>query len=300
MAALELRPMSIGDILDTSFRLYRDRFGAFLTIVLLAYVPFGLLFAVFQTVVGFQQQQNPFSAALRQQQAFPQVAQGGPIELVMVSPQIGGGQFDPDAVATAPDPAVAIASGIGVFLFAVIVMPLCQGALAHNISAAYLNEELTAGQSYARAWPKLFRLLGASFLVGISVMFGVCLLVVGAVIFGLWFMLVSPIVMLEDHGAVASLGRSRELMRGNLGKGMLLGIVVVLIGAVFQFAVGFALGVVPWPHPFFAAFLGAVIPAVIVPVQLAPSVLLYYDIRIRKEAFDLNRLAEQLGRLANP
>jgi hypothetical protein len=135
-------------------------------------------------------------------------------------------------------------------------------------------------------------------LVGLAVAFGFCLLVVGAVIFGLWFMLVSPVVILENHGAIASLKRSRELMRGNLDKGFKLGLAVLLIGAVFQLAVGFAVGMVPWPHPFLASFVGTVIPAVIVPVQLAPSVLLYYDIRIRKEAFDLTRLAEQLGRPA--
>ncbi len=294
MTALELRPMSIGDILDTSFRLYRARFGTFLVIVLIAYVPFGLVNALFQTAIGMQQQ-NPFAPGMRGEIVQPAESS---VALALIRPQFGGGQIDPDAVATAPDPAMAIAGGVGFFLFAVIVMPLCQGALAQNISAAYLNEDLSAGESYGRALPKLFRLLVASMLVGLAVAFGFCLLVVGAVIFGLWFMLVSPVVILENNGAIASLKRSRELMRGNLDKGFKLGLAVFLIGAVFQLAIGFAVGMVPWPHPFLASFVGTVIPAVIVPVQLAPSVLLYYDIRIRKEAFDLTRLAEQLGRPA--
>jgi hypothetical protein len=32
MEAVELRPMGIGDILDTSFKLYKSRFAAFLII----------------------------------------------------------------------------------------------------------------------------------------------------------------------------------------------------------------------------------------------------------------------------
>ncbi len=42
----EFRPMSIPDILDTTFRLYRDRFVTFLLIALVVYVPYSLLAAL--------------------------------------------------------------------------------------------------------------------------------------------------------------------------------------------------------------------------------------------------------------
>ena len=50
MATHELRPMGIGDILDTTFRLYRQRFLTFLLIALVVYVPYALLIALFQPV----------------------------------------------------------------------------------------------------------------------------------------------------------------------------------------------------------------------------------------------------------
>src|ERR1043165_8625181 len=42
-ARADLRPMNIGDILDAAFRLYRQRFATFVTIVLVAYTPYALL-----------------------------------------------------------------------------------------------------------------------------------------------------------------------------------------------------------------------------------------------------------------
>ena len=39
----DFRPMSIPDILDATFRLYRDRFVTFLLIALIVYVPYSLL-----------------------------------------------------------------------------------------------------------------------------------------------------------------------------------------------------------------------------------------------------------------
>ena len=47
MKALELRPMGIGDILDATFRLYRQRFLTFLIIALVVYVPYALLLTFF-------------------------------------------------------------------------------------------------------------------------------------------------------------------------------------------------------------------------------------------------------------
>ena len=47
MAAQQLRPMGIGDILDVTFRLYRQRFLTFLLIALVVYVPYALLLAAF-------------------------------------------------------------------------------------------------------------------------------------------------------------------------------------------------------------------------------------------------------------
>ena len=54
-------------------------------------------------------------------------------------------------------------------------------------------------------------------------MLGFVLLIVPGIIFSLWFYVLVPVVVLEGVTGTAALGRSRELMRGNLGKAFLVG-----------------------------------------------------------------------------
>jgi hypothetical protein len=174
-------------------------------------------------------------------------------------------------------------------------MPLCAAALVHNISASYLGEDLTAGQSYARAAPRLLPLLGTQMLSTLVILLGLILLVVPGVIFSLWFLVIAPVVILERKAVTSALGRSRELMRDNLGKGFMLGFVVGILSAILGFALGLLTSFVPWPHPTINAFVQTVLQALLLPIQTAPWILLYYDLRIRKEAFDLQMLAETLS-----
>lgn len=260
MQAVELRPMGIGDILDTAMRLYIRRFVPFLVIVLIAYVPYSFLDAA--VTLGDDPPFGPESAP----------GQGGPLEGAGLGTVIGA---------------------LLVFLFfALVVIPLCQGALIHNISASYLGQEIGAVESYRRAFPRLVRLWIANILVGLAVVVGIILLVVPAVIFSLWFMLTTAVVMLENQSASGSLGRSRELMRGNLGKGFLLLLAVMLLYIIYAIVVGAILGMVPWPSAFLQTFvLNLLIQMPILPLQLAAIILLYYDLRIRKEGFDMQQLA---------
>lgn len=259
----ELRPMDVGDILDVTFRLYRARFVQFVTIALVVYVPLAVVNAFFQLQVQ-------------------SLEEGGPMRPEEALPVLG-----------------ALCGTMMLVLFLALVFgALCSGALVHNISSAYLGEELGSWESYVRAAPRLLRLLGAQIVVSLAVMVGLFLCVVPGIIFMLWFWLIAPVVMLEDRGAIASLERSRELMRGNLGKGFVLLLVVFLLTAAIQGAIAGVLYVVLKPYPFFHYFVQNVLQAFVVPIQLAPAILMYYDLRIRKEAFDLEQLAAGLGRPA--
>jgi len=257
MQAAELRPMGIGDILDTTFHLYRKKFVPFMVIVLVAYVPYSLIIGAV------------ISAGVQ--------AEGEP-----------------------PDPAALLGLSLMTLLFAAVVIPLCQGALVHNISAGYLGERLGAAQSYRRALPKVLTLLLANILYVIVVAIGFVLLVVPGVIFTIWFMLTTTVVMLENHGATGSMGRSRELMRGNLGKGLMLLVLIVILQLVYSGILEYVLDAMPWPSMFWRHFIGNLGQVPILPIQLAPLILLYYDLRIRKEGFDLQQLAAAVESAAQP
>jgi hypothetical protein len=269
--------MGIGDILDETFRLYRQRFFTFLLIALVVYVPYGLLMAAFQTVVAAQV-------------AEPVIRVETPLHQLRVAPRP---VFNPVAL---------VAMGIGVLVVAIVLMPLCSAALVQNISGTYLGEKLTAGQSYARAAPRLIGLLCTNFLAAIVIGLGFFMLIVPMFIFILWFLVLVPVVVLEGKAGPAALGRSRELMRGNIGKGFLIALLVAIIGGTIGGIMGGFIGaltsIIPLPYPAIRSVIETAVQAVVLPIQTAPWTLLYYDLRIRKEAFDLQKLAETMGPVA--
>lgn len=251
-AGEDLRPMGIGDILDTTFRLYRNHFATFVLIALVVYVPYAVV-DVLLIASLVDEQPQPLPTA--------EVADG-----------------------------VALAGFLAMALLFVVVFPLCQGALVHKISAGYLGESIGAVEAYRRALPRLLRLIWANILAGVVIMVGFIFFIVPGIIFSLWLMLVTTVVMLEDGGAMDALKRSRELMRGNLGKGFLLLLVITLLSIGYTLVTEL-LAVPLAAVPLLDVFVVNLLAALILPITTAPIILLYYDLRIRKEAFDLERLA---------
>jgi hypothetical protein len=254
--------MGVGDILDTTFRLYRQRFLTFLLIALAVYIPYAILMGLFET--------------------------SGPAFTAGTGPSAAP-KFNPVGFSL---------QMIGVAFFSLIMFPLCLAAMVQNISASYLGEKLSAGDSYARAMPRVLPLLGTQFMVGVVIMIGFLLFFVPGILFSLWFYVFIPVVLLEGVAGFRAMSRSRELMRGNLGKAFTLGFVVSLLGLIFGWALQSVAKFIPWPHPALATFSLSILPALWLPIQTAPSILLYYDLRIRKEAFDLQKLSETLNQPA--
>ncbi len=138
---------------------------------------------------------------------------------------------------------------------------------------------------------------------------GLLLLIVGMILFAFWIAFITQVFVIEDKRYFQAIWRSRFLV----GKGvwaelivlwMILGFLVLLI----QGAVGLALGAplfFMWQDPDAAVPAGvfvvyAVLQSFVMPIGLVAMVLLYYDSRIRKEGFDLEQLARQMGKQIPP
>lgn len=257
MAALNFKPMGIGEILDTTFRLYREKFLTFLAISLTVYLPVSVVVALIEV-------------------------------------------WGKNAEAGAPTPEVnlplMIAGGAGYFLFALLVFPLCTAAIVQTISGAYLGEEINSTSAYKLALPRLFPLLIANLLTTVLVTVGYIMCLVPGVIFTFWFWLVPTIVILEGIGPVASMKRSKSLMKGNVNKAFGLGLVIGILMVLLSLGIAFLIGLLPISNAFIPSFLNSLSQALILPFSAGSIVLLYYDLRIRKEAFDLEQLAADFGR----
>jgi hypothetical protein len=301
----ELKPMEVGDILDTAFRLYKERFAVFATIAAVVYLPYALLVAA---ITSWARSMMPTPAvspgglggiwSMLERPRIPLAAVVSEVHLLSLRapPFSGVGAVSPLVLI-----AGAVGSMIGLLVFLSLVYPLCTGALLVNISAGYLGEELGAAESYSRVFKKLGILLWAQFLVMLVVFAGLCVCVVPGIIASLWFMLVPAVALLETTDqASAVLGRSRALMADNLGKGFRLGFVVWLLSMVVTLGGSAILRLVPWPIAFIGDFLENILGALVIPLSIGVVVLFYYDLRIRKEGFDLQHLASRMGGLSRP
>ena len=254
-------PMGIGGILDRAFQLYRQNFIRFLTIVAIVYVPITL------------------------------------ISLLLVRVQV--------AAATEGGAAVLLAS-LPLLILAIVGQALCAGALIKSVSGTYLGEPISVGEAYKAVLPKLLSLIGAAIVVGLLVGVGLLLLIVPGIIFLLWYILTTQVIVIEDMTAFPGMSRSKQLVAGNLGKVFALGVVVFIIVWIISFAFGQLGGAIagmaenPTRDQIVRAMtiqtlISQVGSILVAPITAAVWILAYYDLRIRKEGFDLEMLARAMG-----
>jgi len=75
--------------------------------------------------------------------------------------------------------------------------------------------DLSLGETVSAATPFLWPVAGASILAGIAITIGLALLIVpGLWLITIWAVIV-PVIVIERSGALASFGRSRDLVRGH-------------------------------------------------------------------------------------
>jgi hypothetical protein len=201
---------------------------------------------------------------------------------------------------------------------------LLTGVLTVVLSRAVLGQEIDAKQAWAQARPRLLRLVGVTVLVFVMVAVaggvllgpGIVLALVGApdvaiglalvvgiplfFCFALYlyvaFALAPAIVVLEKQPVVASLRRSRRLVKGAWWRTFGILLLVNIIAGIFLFAAYIAGGAgTGFDHfnpytlaPLIISGVGAVIGAAITwPFTAVASALIYIDRRMRREGLDL-------------
>lgn len=269
MAEREFKPMGVGDILDLGVRLYRSNFGRFLGVAAVVYVPLALLAALVQGVVTARMQ-----AAL----------EVGPEAVAEVGPGlIVGGVL------------VGAAAGVVSFLGTLLV----NAALIRTVSEAYLGRVVGIGETYGFVVRRLGTIIWASILTSVIVAVGFILLVVPGIIFMLWFAFVTQVVVVEGTNAVGALKRSRALASGNLGKIFILGLILWVAAVVVAGIFGWVSALIVQGPGAGAVVLRTLLDRtgtlLLQPFVSACWILLYYDLRIRKEGFDLEMMVRSLG-----
>jgi hypothetical protein len=279
-AILTLRPLSLGELLDRAIRLYRANFLTFIGIIAVVYVPLMVL----QTAAT-----------------------------TLLTSSMLTGISTPDELFTNYAYWIGLLSTIvlGLVQF-VLVQGIATGALTRAVADNYLGKKTGILDAYRGIGKSWLTLVGALLFLGI--------LLIGLAIWSIvpcigWFTglgmilfmltainpLVPPAVVLENQGAIDAVRRAWSLARRRfwpvLGYIFVLylfslivvngpaGIANVLLAQVFQ-----SLGD-PTMQLVLTSIIQGLVSLVFIliyyPVQMTAFTLIYFDLRVRTEGFDL-------------
>lgn len=190
-------------------------------------------------------------------------------------------------------------------VFSIVASCIAWGAITIAVSDICLGNKPSIARSYQNiSSSALGRLLVASVLQALCLAIGFVLCVIPGVIAMLWFMFTPPAVILEGLGGTKALQRSKKLAQGYLGRNFLVLVLLMIIGGVVGGLVGGIFGVLvellrQMLHIQAAFLLRTVVVATSTlgaSFSIVAMILLYYDLRVRKEAYDAAALAEDLRR----
>lgn len=272
MAEWELRPLSLGEILDRTFTLYRRNFLLFLGITA---IPHLLTLGVNIAQVMFAKLPN------------------------VPRPPVVSEQFQAHAT-SAGVVALGIIGAIVGFVAYMLVYLFSQGGTIYAVSDLYLGRQATIGGALKKMWGQLGNLLGVTILNGLAILGAMILLVIPGIYVACRLITCVPAALLEDLGASESLGRSWELTRDNAGRSFLIYLLYfsILYGIMMVFVIPFTVIVAMFPKDptimrasMILMQVGGFAASVFVtPFLLIATSVFYYDLRVKKEAFDLQMM----------
>ena len=248
------RPMGIGEILSTAFQLYQRHWRTLLAIAAVVVVPFTLV----QYLLGDQVRTR--------------------------------GEVTSNGVVETATWAVGIA-GLVAALAAVVMFLVLTGAITRAVAAEVAGEDPSVEQSYRFGFHRLGSVLLVSVLVGLAIIGGLILFIIPGIYIGVRLAVSIEALVVEGRRGTQAMGRSWELVGGHwwhafgtlVVGGLLTGVVNAVITAPF--------GNTSW---FVQAVAAAVATVVTLPYGVLVGVLLYLDLRARKENLNLERLRTDL------
>jgi hypothetical protein len=229
-----------------------------------------------------------------------------------------------DAMSNMSNPQLMTANSGALFavgIVAILCVTVCDAVLTIAVSDGYLTGEVDLGRAFSTGMRKIMAVFLASFfrglLVGLAaIAVGVGVVVVAALKMPLLFVLVAPlalwiiayvllrtfaiipVVVLENIGANSAMTRTLQLSR-NCAAHIFFSLGLAFFLYFIFSGIISALGVTLLT-PATAGIIGAVLIIPIYPLLTVVSTMLYYDLRIRKEGFDLEIMSRELGSDVTP
>lgn len=186
----------------------------------------------------------------------------------------------------------AVLNGVGVLVFESLAL-FAIATMYGQVTSAWYSQTSVSPAELLRAAAKRIPLILGAWTITHLIIIAAGLLSFGAlgVFLGVLFMLVAPVIGAESLGLGDSLKRSRELTMSKLGQSLIVFVVVAAAGQVMdasiRFAPTFILQLVDVPPWITGGVFDVVASVLVVSFTAATSVVLYLDLRVRREGIDL-------------
>jgi hypothetical protein len=247
--------MGMGEILSTAFGFYQRHWRTLLAITAVVVVPITLL----QYLVGDQ---------VRAQGE--EVANGVVIETATWAVGVAG----------------LVTALAGILMFLVLT-----GAITRAVAAEVAGEDPSLEQSYRFGFHRIWSVLLVSVLVGLATIGGLILLVIPGIYIGVRLCVSIEALVVEGRRGTQAMGRSWALVGGHWWHAFATLLVAWLIIGVVNSLITLPFGETSW---FVQGLVSAVATVVTLPYGVLVGVLLYLDLRARKEQLTLEALRTDL------
>jgi hypothetical protein len=268
-----LRPLGVGEILDAGIKVYLKNARTLMGLTAVVVVPFQILSALIL------------------------------LSTVSSGSEVPHGTLDLSTGSGTSNHAASLGANAILSVTGLIIGLLTTAACVKAVSDIYLDQPTDIRSSLRFA----LRRLGS--LVWLEIIFGVLLTLatIALIIPGIWlwvgWSVATPALLIDGARGSKALGRSRRLVRGRwwptAGLLLVAAVMVAVVGGAIEGAlVGISLagGGESLVLTVVVVSLAAAISSVLVrPFHSAVTTVLYYDLRVRHEGYDVQLLAEQLG-----
>ena len=248
------RPMGIGEILSTALQLYRRHWRTLLTIAAVVVVPITLLHYLVGDLVRTQ----------------GETTRNGVVETATWSVGIAG----------------LVAALAGILMYLVLT-----GAITRTVAAEVAGQDPSVEQSYRFGFHRLGSVLLVSVLVGLATIGGLILFIIPGIYIGFRLCVSIEALVVEGRRGTQAMGRSWELVGGHWWHAFGALVVAGLLTGVVNSVITTPFNNTSW---FVQATAAAVATVITMPYSVLVGVLLYLDLRARKENLNLERLRTDL------
>jgi len=335
------RPLTIGELLDRTFRLYRKNFGLLLLTAATLMIPYGILSGLLtgQAMVGYFDflenfSNQPFEPNSSPNEIFgPQfqsiwnffgvmiivsiigVVVGGITNLALTRQEIGILNSEELSLGQALRAGasrllayigmviVQLFAYMGVVLGTLIVFGCATVALAMVFGGAIgaMGDPFASGLGSSGASDAAF----AGIIIGVMCLylFAILLMLLPVAYFVARWAAATPALIDQKLGPIEALGYSWRLTKGHVRRSFIFVVLLFVLAAILvsvptgvisQVSALFMLGSNPALVQTIATILNSIFSIIWIPLYTTAYVLYYYDLRVRKESFDLSQRIDKL------